>query len=82
MRIAVLGGGVIGVTTAYCLAADGHEVVVLDRQNAVGHRADRACAEGDDQVAWMSEAGDKRREIGKSRHHVKILRVATDNLGQ
>src|SRR5947209_16090247 len=44
MRIAVLGGGVIGVTTAYCLAADGHEVVVLDRQNAVGQETSFANA--------------------------------------
>ncbi len=36
MRIAVLGAGVIGATTAYALAADGHEVVVLDRQPAAG----------------------------------------------
>jgi D-amino-acid dehydrogenase len=28
----VMGGGVIGVTTAYYLARDGHEVTVLDRQ--------------------------------------------------
>ncbi|HVW74809.1 MAG TPA: D-amino acid dehydrogenase [Rhizomicrobium sp.] len=32
MRVAVLGGGVIGVATAYYLALAGHEVVVLDRQ--------------------------------------------------
>jgi D-amino-acid dehydrogenase len=32
MRVAVLGSGVIGVTTAYYLAEAGHEVVVLDRQ--------------------------------------------------
>ncbi|MFO0292085.1 MAG: D-amino acid dehydrogenase [Rhodospirillales bacterium] len=32
MRIAVLGGGIVGVTTAYALALDGHEVVVVDRQ--------------------------------------------------
>jgi D-amino-acid dehydrogenase len=32
MKIVVLGGGVIGVTTAYYLARDGHEVTVLDRQ--------------------------------------------------
>jgi D-amino-acid dehydrogenase len=32
MRIAVLGGGVIGVTSAYALAKAGHEVVVIDRQ--------------------------------------------------
>src|SRR3978361_2520452 len=32
MKILVLGGGVIGVTTAYYLAEAGHEVTVLDRQ--------------------------------------------------
>jgi D-amino-acid dehydrogenase len=32
MKIAVLGGGVIGVTTAYYLAKAGHEVTLLDRQ--------------------------------------------------
>ena len=31
MRIIVLGGGVVGVTTAYQLQQDGHEVVVLER---------------------------------------------------
>jgi D-amino-acid dehydrogenase len=44
MRIIVLGGGVIGVTTAYYLAADGHEVVVLDRQKAVGQETSFANA--------------------------------------
>ncbi|MDZ5448391.1 D-amino acid dehydrogenase [Labrys sp. ZIDIC5] len=32
MKVAVLGSGVIGVTSAYYLAKAGHEVVVLDRQ--------------------------------------------------
>jgi D-amino-acid dehydrogenase len=32
MRILILGGGVIGVTSAYFLARDGHEVTVVDRQ--------------------------------------------------
>jgi D-amino-acid dehydrogenase len=32
MKIAVLGAGVIGVTTAYYLAKAGHEVVVVDRR--------------------------------------------------
>ncbi|MFO1352197.1 MAG: D-amino acid dehydrogenase [Gammaproteobacteria bacterium] len=33
MRVIVLGGGVIGVTTAYYLAKAGHEVTVLERQS-------------------------------------------------
>ncbi len=35
MRIAVIGAGIIGVTTAYELAADGHEVVVFERRQSV-----------------------------------------------
>ena len=31
MKVLVLGGGVIGVTTAYYLAKDGHEVTVVER---------------------------------------------------
>lgn len=34
MRVIVLGAGVIGVTTAWYLAADGHEVTVIERQPA------------------------------------------------
>jgi D-amino-acid dehydrogenase len=33
MRIVVLGAGIAGVTTAYELASDGHEVTVVDRQD-------------------------------------------------
>ncbi len=36
MRIIILGGGVIGVTTAFWLARDGHEVTVLERGPTVG----------------------------------------------
>ena len=36
MKIAVLGAGVIGVTSAWYLAADGHEVTVLERRDAAG----------------------------------------------
>ncbi len=32
MKVLVLGSGVIGVTSAYYLARDGHEVTVVDRQ--------------------------------------------------
>jgi D-amino-acid dehydrogenase len=33
MRIVVLGAGVVGTSTAYMLAKDGHEVEVIDRQD-------------------------------------------------
>ncbi len=35
MRVLVLGGGVVGVTTAYQLQRDGHEVVLLERNPGV-----------------------------------------------
>ena len=35
MKVIVLGGGVIGVSTAYYLAKAGHAVEVLDRQPGV-----------------------------------------------
>ncbi|MDX1423869.1 MAG: D-amino acid dehydrogenase [Kiloniellales bacterium] len=36
MRILVMGAGVVGVTTAYQLLNDGHEVVVVERAAAAG----------------------------------------------
>jgi D-amino-acid dehydrogenase len=32
MRVLVMGGGIVGVTTAYQLVQDGHEVVLLERR--------------------------------------------------
>ncbi|MEO8850002.1 MAG: D-amino acid dehydrogenase [Casimicrobiaceae bacterium] len=36
MRVLVLGGGVIGVTAAWYLAADGHAVTLVDREAGAG----------------------------------------------
>lgn len=36
MRIAILGSGIIGTTTAWYLARHGHDVTVIDRQDAAG----------------------------------------------
>jgi D-amino-acid dehydrogenase len=44
MRILVLGAGVIGVTTAYYLAQEGHEVAVVDREPGAGLAASFANA--------------------------------------
>ncbi|MFT8674688.1 MAG: D-amino acid dehydrogenase [Acetobacter sp.] len=35
MRVVVLGGGVVGVSTAYQLQKDGHEVVVIEREESL-----------------------------------------------
>lgn len=39
MKIAVIGAGVIGVTTAYELALDGHEVTVFERHSTAAEEA-------------------------------------------
>jgi len=35
MKIAIVGAGVIGVTTAYELACDGHDVTVFERNASI-----------------------------------------------
>jgi D-amino-acid dehydrogenase len=42
MKVVVLGGGVVGVTTAYYLLKDGHEVTLIDRQPGVARECSHA----------------------------------------
>lgn len=44
MKVVVLGAGVVGVTTAYELACDGHEVTVIDRLDAAASETSYANA--------------------------------------
>ena len=44
MKIVILGAGLAGVTTAHCLAADGHEVVLLERNAELAAEASGANA--------------------------------------
>ncbi len=44
MKTLILGGGVVGVTTAYFLAKAGHEVTVLDEKDGLGLEATAANA--------------------------------------
>jgi D-amino-acid dehydrogenase len=42
MNIVVVGAGIIGLTTAYYLRRDGHQVTVLERNNSVGQETSYA----------------------------------------
>lgn len=44
MRVLVLGGGVVGTTSAYYLTKEGFEVTVIDRQSGVAQEASQANA--------------------------------------
>jgi len=44
MKICVLGAGVIGLTTAYALGRQGHEVIVIDKEGKVASGASHANA--------------------------------------
>ena len=60
MRIAIVGAGLLGVASAYYLAKEGHEVLVVDRQSAPARsrRTDGARTSyfhrfaGDDRSKW------------------------------
>ncbi|MSP68330.1 MAG: FAD-dependent oxidoreductase [Alphaproteobacteria bacterium] len=44
VNVLVLGAGIIGTATAYCLACEGHAVTVVDRQDAPAEETSRANA--------------------------------------
>jgi D-amino-acid dehydrogenase len=46
MKVAVLGAGVVGVATAYFLARDGHEVVLVERRAKAAARPRAAAEDG------------------------------------
>lgn len=77
MKIAVIGAGVIGVTTAYELTLDGHEVSVFDRHGTAGEET--SFANGSLMVpGWPSSLGHQaswRSLIAPSGSHPGALHL-------
>ncbi|HEY0124477.1 MAG TPA: D-amino acid dehydrogenase [Rhizobium sp.] len=62
MKILVLGAGVIGTVTAYCLARDGHDVTLVDKNPEAGRGASYSNAgmiSPGDATAWASPGAMK-----------------------
>ncbi|MCW9032685.1 MAG: D-amino acid dehydrogenase [Rhodospirillales bacterium] len=66
MKIIVLGAGVIGVTTAYFLNKEGHEVTLIDRQPGVG--LETSFANGGQVSVSHAEPWANPSVIGKALH--------------
>jgi len=64
MKVIVLGAGVIGVTTAYELARDGHEVTVIEQREGVG--LETSFANGGQLAANHAEPWAAPGTIGKA----------------
>ncbi len=62
MKILVMGAGVIGVTTAYQLLKDGHEVAVVEQRESAGEETSAGNAgliAPGHAFAWASPAAPK-----------------------
>jgi len=79
MRILIMGGGVVGVTTAYQLLKDGHEVVLLERQNGVARETSWGnagmIAPGHSFVWSSPRAPWKKRRVIRKKKKIKRLEI-------
>ena len=77
MRVAVLGAGVVGVSTAWQLLKDGHEVTVVDRGQEAANfssHANAGCVGAGYAMAWGSPRAftTMRRSLLRRDHIVRL----------
>lgn len=78
MRIAVVGAGIVGVTTAYELLRDGHELTVFERRSSVGVEASFANAgvQAPGYVTPWAAPGMLRKVLGQLGRRDAAVRIA------
>ncbi|KAI9911561.1 hypothetical protein PsorP6_009879 [Peronosclerospora sorghi] len=78
-RVIVCGAGIIGLTTSYYLAKQGHEVLCVEKERGVGMQlsvCDDAFLDPALYASW-SDMTKIRKGIGSGRKHKRRSRVAT-----
>jgi D-amino-acid dehydrogenase len=76
MKVVVLGGGIVGVSTALFLARDGHEVAVIDRQPGVAMEcsyANGGYVAVSQAVPWSAPGVPRKTLLGMLRPDPPIL---------
>jgi D-amino-acid dehydrogenase len=78
VRVAVVGAGIVGVTTAYELLCDGHEVTLFERRSSVGVEASFANAgvQAPGYVTPWAAPGMLRKVLGQLGSRDAAVRIA------
>jgi D-amino-acid dehydrogenase len=76
MKVAIVGGGIVGVTTMYELLRDGHDVLLIDRQPGVAlecSHANGGYIAVSQAVPWSAPGVPKKTLIGMLKREAPIL---------
>ena len=73
--VVIIGGGIIGVSTAWFLAKQGIKVVVCEKGHVAGEQSSR-------NWGWIRNQGRDEREIPMMKESLKIWQTLSDDIGE